>query len=109
MRQVRQNRLITGAVLSTLPLLLITGCSFEFSIGGPSAVPADEVAEQSSEMLAEQIGQAPDELTCPEDLPAEVDAEIRCELTHGGESLGVTITTTSVEGNDVGWTIQVDE
>jgi len=109
MRQIRRHRIITGAALGALPLLLSTGCSFDFSFGGPGAVAADEVAERSSEMLAEQIGQAPDDLTCAEDLPAEVGAEIRCELTEGGESLGVTITTTSVDGSDVQWDVQVDD
>ncbi|AFR09746.1 DUF4333 domain-containing protein [Nocardiopsis alba] len=109
MRQVHRQGIITGAILGALPLLLTTGCSFEFSLGGPSAVDAAEVAERSSEMLEEQIGQAPDDLTCSEDLPAEVGAEIRCELTHGGESLGVTVTTTEVDGNDVRWDVVVDD
>ncbi|WP_017534503.1 DUF4333 domain-containing protein [Nocardiopsis alba] len=109
MRQIHRQGIITGAILGALPLLLTTGCSFEFSLGGPSAVDAAEVAERSSEMLEEQIGQAPDDLTCGEDLPAEVGAEIRCELTHGGESLGVTVTTTEVDGNDVRWDVVVDD
>ncbi|MFC4565634.1 DUF4333 domain-containing protein [Nocardiopsis mangrovi] len=107
MRQAGPHRIIAGAALGALPLLLATGCSF--SVGGPGAVDAAQVAEQSSEMLAEQIGETPDEFTCTDDLPAEVDAEIRCELTHGGESLGVTVTTTSVEGSDVQWDVQVDD
>ncbi|MFD6949347.1 hypothetical protein A6A08_12655 [Nocardiopsis sp. TSRI0078] len=106
MRQVRRKPAI-GVALGALPLVLATGCSFSF--GGPGSVDADQVAQRSSEMLAEQIGQAPDEFTCPEDLPAEVGAEVRCELTHGGESLGVTVTTTSVDGDNVQWDVQVDE
>jgi hypothetical protein len=107
MRQLRRDRITAGAALGALPLLLATGCSF--SLGGADAVDAAEVAERSSDMLAEQIGEAPDEFTCPEDLPAEVGAEIRCELTHGGESLGVTVTTTEVDGSDVQWDVQVDD
>ncbi|PDP88564.1 hypothetical protein CQJ94_06055 [Glycomyces fuscus] len=109
MRQAGHNRVIAGAVLGALPLLLSTGCSFDFSIGGPGAVDAEQVAQRSSEMLAEQVGQTPDDLTCPEDLPAEVGAEIRCELTSGGETLGVTVTTTSVDGDNVQWDVQVDD
>ncbi|MFI6575943.1 DUF4333 domain-containing protein [Nocardiopsis sp. NPDC050513] len=109
MRRIPRHRIIAGVALGALPLLLSTGCSFNFSVGGPSAVDADQVAERSSEMLAEEIGQTPDDLTCSEDLPAEVGAEIRCELTHGGETLGVTVTTTSVDGDDVQWDVQVDE
>ncbi|WP_304452997.1 DUF4333 domain-containing protein [Nocardiopsis sp. YSL2] len=109
MRQNRRHGIIAGAALGALPLLLSTGCSFDFSIGGPGAVDAEQVAERSSEILAEQVGETPDEFTCPEDLPAEVGAEIRCELTHGGETLGVTVTTTSVEGGDVQWDVVVDD
>ncbi|MFD6096104.1 DUF4333 domain-containing protein [Nocardiopsis flavescens] len=107
MGQVRGNRVITGAVLGALPLLLATGCSFSF--GGPGAVEAAVVAERSSEMLAEQVGQTPDDFTCADDLPAEVGAEIRCELTSGGETIGATVTVTSVEGNDVQWDVVVDD
>ena len=109
MPQFRHERIITGTVLGALPLLLVTGCSFDFSLGGPSAVSAADVAEQSSEMLGEQIGQAPDDFTCSDDLPAEVDAEIRCELVDGEQTYGVTITTTSVDGDNVEWDILVDE
>lgn len=110
MPQFKRDRIITGAVLGALPLLLATGCSFDFSIGGPSAVAADVVAEQSSEMLAKEMGQAPpDDFTCSDDLPAEVDAEIRCELVDGDQTYGVTITTTSVDGDNVEWDILVDD
>lgn len=107
MVQVRGNRVITGAVFGALPLLLATGCSFSF--GGPGAVEAAVVAERSSEMLAEEVGQTPDDFTCADDLPAEVGAEIRCELTSGGETIGATVTVTSVEGNDVQWDVVVDD
>ncbi|OOC56868.1 MULTISPECIES: DUF4333 domain-containing protein [Nocardiopsis] len=108
MRQARRSRII-GVALGALPLVLVTGCSFDFSIGGPAAVDADQVAQRSSEMLTEQIGQTPEDFSCSEDLPAEVGAEIRCELTSGGESVGVTVTTTSVDGDDVQWDVQVDD
>ncbi|MDT0331346.1 DUF4333 domain-containing protein [Nocardiopsis lambiniae] len=107
MRQIRTDRIITGAVLGALPLFLATGCSF--SIGGPGSVDAEQVAERSSAILAEQVGQTPDDFTCADDLPAEVGAEIRCELTSGGDTLGVTVTVTSVDGNDVQWDIKVDD
>ncbi|WP_344090903.1 DUF4333 domain-containing protein, partial [Nocardiopsis composta] len=66
-------------------------------------------AQEAAAVLEEQVGQTPDDLTCPEDLPAEVGSSIRCELTAGGQTLGVTITTTSVEGSDVNFDVEVDE
>lgn len=121
MQQFRRHGIIAGLALGALPLLLATGCSFDFSVGdleavdtsdavdAVGAVDAAEVAEKSSAMLAEQVGETPDDFTCSEDLPAEVGAEIRCELTHGGESLGVTVTTTEVDGSDVNWDVKVDD
>ncbi len=109
MRQAGRSRIITGTMLGAVSLFMATGCSFEFSAGGPAAVDAEQVAERSSEMLAEQVGQTPDDLTCAEDLPAEVGAEIRCELTADGQTLGVTVTTTSVDGDDVQWDVKVDD
>lgn len=109
MRQVKQGRAVAGASLGALAMLLASGCSFDFSIGGPAAVDSEDVAEQASLELEQQIGRAPDDLTCSEDLPAEVDSSIRCELTDGGQTYGVTVTTTAVEGSDVEFDVLVDE
>ncbi|WP_017595959.1 DUF4333 domain-containing protein [Nocardiopsis potens] len=104
-----RKRAVAGVGLGALTVLLTAGCSFNASIGGPGAVPADEVAEQAAAALEEQVGQAPDDLTCSEDLPAEVGSSVRCELTAGGDTLGVTVTTTSVDGGDVNFDVKVDE
>lgn len=127
-----RSGIVVGTALGAL--LLATGCSFEWSIGdteplggdasdtsdaangeestgGDTAAAVDvaEVERQSSDRLAEQVGQAPDDFSCPGDLPAEEGAEMRCELTHGGQTLGVTLTVTSVDGGDVNWDVLVDE
>ncbi|GAA3736917.1 hypothetical protein HDA32_005507 [Spinactinospora alkalitolerans] len=94
--------------LGALALMSAGACSFNFSVGG-SSVDGQTVADESAAMLEEQVGQAPDNVTCPEDLPAEVGAEIRCELTADGATYGMTVTTTTVEGSDVNFDIQVDE
>ncbi|MEV2275465.1 DUF4333 domain-containing protein [Nocardiopsis sp. NPDC049922] len=108
MRRIQRHRIIAGAALGALPLLLSTGCSYNVVVGGPAVVPADELARDASETLVES-GRAPEDFTCSRDLPADVGAEIRCEFTEGGESVGVTITTTSVDGSDVQWELQIDE
>lgn len=81
--------------------LALAGCS--------STVDAADVESQISEQLEAQLGEAPDSVDCPEDLPAEEGAEIRCELTVAEETLGVTVTVTSVEDDTVNFDIQVDE
>ena len=71
---------------------------------------ADEAATLAEDQLEEQVGQRPD-ITCPEDLPAEVDASIECELTAEDmdETYPVTLTVTDVDGSNVGFDIQVAE
>ena len=101
MQQVLRERIIAGAALGALPLLIATGCA--------AAISADEVAEQSSAILTEQVGEAPDDVTCPEDLPAEEGAEVRCEVVAEGLTYGATVTVTEVDGNDVHLDIVVDD
>lgn len=109
MPQMGRNRTVTGMSLGALMALMVTGCSFEFSVGGPGAVDSEEVATQAAAVLEEEVGRAPDDLTCSENLPAEVDASVRCELTADGNTYGVTVTTTSVEGSHVNFDVVVDE
>lgn len=108
MSQARWDRAVARASLGAVAMLLAAGCSFDSSMGG-DVVDSEEVAAQASSVLEEQVGHAPEELVCPEDLLAEVDASIRCELTDSGQTYGMTVTTTSVEGSDVEFDVLVDE
>ncbi|MBJ8348229.1 DUF4333 domain-containing protein [Antrihabitans sp. YC2-6] len=72
-----------------------------------AAVAATDVAEQISTTLSEQVGQVPDDVTCPDNLPATVGAELTCLLTDGPDQYDVAVTVTSVEGTDVKFDIQV--
>lgn len=67
------------------------------------------VEEEVSARLAEQVGVAPDDVSCPDDLVGRVGEELRCVLTAGTDELGVTVTVTEVDGADVGFDVQVDE
>lgn len=89
-----------GAVALTA---LLAGCS-------AGSVSAEDAAELAEDQLEQQVGDRPD-ITCPEDLPAEVDATIECELTAEGldGTYGVTLTVTSVEDSTVNFDIQVAE
>ena len=88
--------------------LVLAGCSFEASTGGDS-VDADTLADEVSSQLAESVGQEPDDVTCSDDLEAEVDAETRCELTAGDQTYGVTVTVTEVQDGNASFDIQVDD
>lgn len=96
-----RKTLTAGGAVALIALL--AACS------GMNAVSADDVEEQAENQLEEQVGQRPD-ITCPEDLPAEVDATIECELTAEGmeETYAVTMTVTDVaDDGNVGFDIKV--
>lgn len=46
------------------------------------------------------------DVSCPDDMKAKEGETYRCELTEGGEELGVTITMTDDEG---GFRFEVDD
>ena len=75
------------------------------------AVHKARVAQTISDKLAADMGKRPDRVTCPEHLSARVGATIRCELTAGSDTLGVTVTVTatSVNGNQVSYNFKVDD
>ncbi|GAA1647366.1 hypothetical protein GCM10009733_050560 [Nonomuraea maheshkhaliensis] len=72
------------------------------------AVHKARVAQTISDKLAATAGKRPDRVTCPEHLPARAGATIRCELTAGSDTLGVTVTATSVNGKQVNYNFRVD-
>lgn len=80
----------------------------------PAAEPAGdvvdgaEVAQSVFDQLTAMVGTEPEEVACP-DLPAEVGATVRCDLTADAATYGVTVTTTSVDGGQVAFDIAVDD
>ena len=89
-------------------LALVAGSLIALSAcGGTASVSSDDVAQQISDQLAAEVGTAPDSVTCPSDLTAEVGATVTCELTADGQTLPVTATVTSVDGSTVIFDIQV--
>ncbi|MEK8143453.1 DUF4333 domain-containing protein [Streptomyces sp. M10(2022)] len=69
----------------------------------------EEVAEQASAALGKKVGREPDDVTCEDDLKAEVGETVRCELTVDGEKQGVTATATSVDDDNVEMDFKVDD
>ncbi|TQL66221.1 uncharacterized protein DUF4333 [Nocardioides albertanoniae] len=75
---------------------------------GPTLDKA-QVEQKVSGMLEKQVGQRPDKIECPGDLPAKVGASLECTLTAGADELGVTATVTEVEDSTVNFHIEVDD
>lgn len=91
-------------IATALAVLAIaaTGC-------GAGAVAQDELETGVADQLEEQVGQRP-EVDCADDLVAEKGETVRCELTaDDGSTIGATVTVDSVDGDDVRYTVQVDD
>ncbi len=96
----------TGAcAVGAASLLLVAGCSI--SIGGhqEKTVAKADVAKQISDKVNEKAGHKPESVTCPDDLKATVGASLDCQMTDGGQTYGVNVTVTSVDGDRVNFDI----
>lgn len=96
-------------VSAALVALLVSACSASV---GTASLSADEVEQQATAALAESQGIPLDEmppLECPSDLTAEIGASMVCVIGDPaqGNTYDVTITVETVEGEDVGFDIQV--
>ncbi|AWL41390.1 MULTISPECIES: DUF4333 domain-containing protein [Streptomyces] len=90
---------------------LLVGCSASVSIGkSEPKLSADELATTVAEKLADTTGRPTPDITCPEDLRGKVGTATRCTLTaDDGSTLGVSVTVTSVEGDQINFDIKADD
>ncbi|OIJ91030.1 hypothetical protein BIV25_30315 [Streptomyces sp. MUSC 14] len=92
--------------------VLLVGCSASVSVGKKTEpkLSADKLATTVSEKLAAQTGQPKPNITCPEDLAGKVGTTTRCKLTAAdGSTLGVTVTVSSVKGDQINFGIKADD
>ncbi len=95
---------VSRTLLATLAALsVMAGCS------SPSVLSPDRAAKEISDVLEQQLGKRPDGVACPAEIDAEVGNQMRCELTDGGDTYGVTVTITSVADGQAKFDIVVDE
>jgi hypothetical protein len=92
-------------LLAATPFLLLG-----LAACGSSVLSSDTVEKGAADALEEQVGARP-EVSCPEDLAAEVGAEARCTLTASDDptEYGVTVTVTSLDGETANFDVQVDD
>ena len=74
-----------------------------------SGIPKAQLEISVRETLERSVGQSSDGVVCNGGLSAQVGAVQRCALILGDQKLGVTVTATSVVGDDVKFDIQVDQ
>ena len=78
--------------------------------GRSDSVDRGDVEDEVKDALEQEVGQEAKSVDCDDDLKAEIGASIRCVLTaNDGTRIGLTVTTTSIDGDDVQFDIQVDE
>ncbi|WP_299056119.1 DUF4333 domain-containing protein [uncultured Nocardioides sp.] len=90
----------------------VDGDTAEFDVAVPDElrvlrVAAPDVEEQITTQLAEQVGTAPEDVTCPEDLVGEQGATATCTLEADGEEYDVAVEVTGVDGTNVNFSIEV--
>ena len=101
------RRLFGSAVWAAAAVATAVACSF--SAGTNVSVDKGDLAKEISAQLEKQVGRAPESVECPDDLKGEVGATTRCTLNDGGETYGVDVNVTKVEGTDVKFDLKVDD
>ncbi|WP_162606000.1 DUF4333 domain-containing protein [Jiangella aurantiaca] len=89
---------------AALAIAALTGCS----VLGDRSVPRSDLEGAVRQLMEEQSGQEVESVSCDGDLAGEVDASVHCTATVDGEQLGLTVTTTDVDGNDVRYEVRND-
>lgn len=101
------RRLFPTAVWAAAAVATAAACSF--SAGTSVSVDKDDLAKEISAQLKEQVGRAPESVECPDNLKGEVGATTRCTLNDSGETYGVDVNVTQVDGSDVKFDLKVDD
>ena len=89
---------VPAKVCGTLLALLLgaAGC-----MGIPKTVTKDEVADQIKQKRWGDSGEAPESVSCPEDLRPTVGAKVVCEMTVHGQTYKVDVTVKGIDGDTV--------
>jgi hypothetical protein len=95
------RRLARSSPFLLLPLVLA-------ACGGEAAVAATSVQTAALEQFSQQF--QVQSVECPEDLPAEVGAQITCVLVDGaGDAFEMTVTVTTVDDGDVDFDLELTD
>jgi hypothetical protein len=72
-------------------------------------VDKNQVAGSISDQLAQQTGQKPDSVSCPDNLQATPGSTLRCDLAASGSTYGVTVSFVNFDGGAPIWNFKVDD
>ena len=77
---------------------------------GDEVVAQDEVQDEVSRLVAQQLGDEPKSVDCPEDLKAEEGEKMRCTVAPAqGKEINVEVTVTSVDGDRANFSVEAVE
>jgi hypothetical protein len=79
----------------------VGACSCSVNTSSSHAVSKTDVASQITSKMTDAAGNKPDTVTCPNDLPAKVGAQLNCEMKVKDQTFNVNVTVTRVDGGDV--------
>jgi hypothetical protein len=92
----------TLLISGTAAGLMASAGACSCSIGSSShSVSKSDVAGQIISKLTDAAGNKPDSVTCPNDLPAKVGAQLNCTMKVKGATYNVNVIVTNVNGSDV--------
>lgn len=86
---------------------LLGACSAHVEAGTSPGISKEQLGKTVKEKLEAQVGEKADSVVCDGTLPAKVEATQKCVLTAGGTKYGVTVTATSVDGDNVKFDMKV--
>jgi hypothetical protein len=95
-------RLAAALAAAAVTVAALSGCS----VLGDRSVPESDLETAVKQLMEEQSGHPVESVTCDGDLPGEVDATVRCTATVDGETVGLVVTATDVDGNDVRYEVR---
>jgi Domain of unknown function (DUF4333) len=101
------RRLLGSALWVAAAITTVAACSF--SAGTSVSVDKDELAKEISAQFEKQVGRAPESVECPDNLKGDVGATTRCTLDDAGNTYGVDVNVTKVEGTDVRFDLKFDD
>ena len=105
MSRRRVRRLATTLTVLTVLVVLIALVVGWFDSADP--LPAERVADAVADALEDEVGLRPD-VSCPDDVEAEVGAQTRCTAAVDGATYGAMVTVTAVDDAGAEFDVHVD-
>lgn len=88
---------------------LLGACSAHIEAGTTAGVGKEQLSKIVKEKLEAQAKAKADSVVCDDALRAKVGSTQHCVLTAGSKKYGVTVTATSVDGDNVKFDVKVDD